>query len=204
MEYLYYLLVISVLVAVCFLALRRSLEEPPQPRTAKSRNRGKTSESRGELPDPEPLAQHRAVLSRELRRVPTPWGWPGSDPHQAHGELRYNGQGHSLQHWADWLTREKRTIDDDEYRLRRNASLRALLEDRFGRVVEPASQRYERVKPPRLRDPSLPYDQQDNFASGKTEQIISGLARQPGRPAVGGLRVGRQSSLKDVKTPWGW
>jgi hypothetical protein len=64
---------------------------------------------------------------------------------------------------------------------------------------------YQKVKPPRLRDPSLPHDQMDNFPSGKTEQIVSGLDKQPDKPEDRRETPRRKTgSLKDVKTPWGW
>ena len=123
----------------------------------------------------------------------------GSGPH---GEIAHPG---ALRRWVDHLVAEKRTTEDEGYAQRREASLKALLEDRYGRKIKPSEMAYRKVKPPRLRDPSLPHDQMDNFPSGKTDQIVSGLKKQPGQP--GEQRetpVRKTGSLKEVKTPWGW
>jgi len=137
--------------------------------------------------------------------VPTPWGWSGCDVRQGRLRGALNGKG-SLRAGLDHLVSEKRTVDDDEYRSRKEASLRALLEDRYGRPASPTEMEYRRVKPPRLRDPGRPYDQEDNFPSGRTERIVAGLRRQPDKPALAqGERAARKAGgLKDVKTPWGW
>jgi hypothetical protein len=57
-----------------------------------------------------------------------------------------------------------------------------------------------------LRDPSRPYDQMDNFPSGRTDRIVAKLQRQPGTSAQ--VRKTAQARanvpLRDIKTPWGW
>ena len=114
----------------------------------------------------------------------------------AHGGLR---------RWVDHLIAEKRTIQDEAYLKRREDSLRALLEDRYGRAVKPSEMTFRKVKPPLLRDPSLPYDQMDNFPSGKADEIASGLDRQPDGPSGDReVRLKKTGSLKEIKTPWGW
>jgi hypothetical protein len=140
--------------------------------------------------------------------VPTPWGWPGSDLRQ--GGLRDshygNGSSGSRPSWINQLVSEKRTVDDSAYQLRKQASLRALLEDRFGRPPRPGEMEYRKVKPPLLRDPGRPHDQEDNFPGGRTDQIVAKLAKQPARPApaLHGQATRRVGGLKDVRTPWGW
>lgn len=200
-EYLYYVVVVSVLVAVCLLALNHSLRESRRAKEAE--RRGRRSAAHRPSEEPLPPARLHAAIERDLQQVPTPWGWPGSELHHGHHGHGADEHGGSFQHWVDRLVREKRTVEDSDYRLRRSASLRALLEDRYGRAVEPGSQHYEKVRPPRLRDPSLPHDQQDNFPSGKTGQIMNKLTRQHGQPVSTGSRRGRRG-LKEVKTPWGW
>ena len=151
------------------------------------------------------LPHHQTIIKRELKHVPTPWGWPGSDVRQGGLGDRSGGNG-SLQAWIDHLVSEKRTVDDDLYQSRKDASLRALLEDRYGRPAKPGEVEYRRVKPPLLRDPGRPYDQEDNFPSGRTGQILDGLSRQPGKPSPAQSAPGMRKAggLKDVKTPWGW
>lgn len=190
MEYLHYALVVVALLAVCLVGLLQARRREPVTRKQKSA-----------AAQAERLPNHHAILQRELRQVPTPWGWPGSD---SHARLNGSAQHRSLNEWVDWLISEKRTVDDDDYLARRNASVRALIEDRYGRVVEPTRQVYEKVKPPRLRDPAAPHDQMDNFPSGKADRIVSGLTRQPGKPLATGLRRGQQPALREVRTPWGW
>lgn len=206
MEYLYYLLVILALVALCLYLVRipghARLTRKPADLADRARAYRRREQKAAERAPAPHLPAH--VLRRELKHVLTPWGWPGS-------ELRQGGVGmdrsqSSLQGWVDRLVSEKRTVDDDEYRLRKDASLRALLEDRFGRPAQPGVVAYRQVKPPQLRDPGLPYDQMDNFPSGRTEQIVAGLGRQPGKPARvhGDRAAGRTHALKDMRTPWGW
>ena len=50
-------------------------------------------------------------------------------------------------------------------------------------IAPPADDPCIRFRFALLRDPSLPHDQMDNFPSGKADQIVSGLDRQPDDPA---------------------
>jgi len=65
----------------------------------------------------------------------TPWGWPGHGAVQsgesADGADR--GLGDRLGDWVGALLQQKRTVDDEDYRVRTNESLRALVEDRYAR-----------------------------------------------------------------------
>ena len=159
------------------------------------------------------LPQHKMVIQRELKQVPTPWGWPGSANRPADGEsnakLPAGARVSSgvLQRWIDHLMAEKRTVEDQEYRESRHAALRSMIEDRFGRSLpQPQEMAYRKVQPPKLMDPQRPHDQMDNFPSGKAERIVSGLKRQPNatRQAESALVARRKARLGDIKTPWGW
>jgi hypothetical protein len=213
-EYLYYVLLVLGLLAGCLFALkipgRNRLARKPEvlaDRTRQRHQREKRKADAGHLD----LEHRHAVLVRELKQVRTPWGWPGSEPHATEGlnrgkhvsgEIVHQG---ALRRWVEHLVAEKQTIQDANYVQRREASLRALLEDRYGRAVKPSEMAYGKVKPPRLRDPNEPHDQMDNFPSGKTDKIVSGLDRQPGATESSREAPRRKTgSLKDLKTPWGW
>ncbi|RPH95545.1 MAG: hypothetical protein EHM68_12525 [Lysobacterales bacterium] len=211
MEYLYYLLAILALLALCLYLVRmpgqlrltrKPVDLADRGRKHRLRERRKAAQ---EAAGHTGLPHHQTIIKRELKHVPTPWGWPGSDVRQGGLGDRLGGRG-SLQAWIDHLVSEKRTVDDDVYRSRKDASLRALLEDRYGRPAKPGEVEYRRVKPPLLRDPARPYDQEDNFPSGRTGQILKGLSRQPGKspPAQSAQGMRKAGGLKDVKTPWGW
>jgi hypothetical protein len=200
-EYVYYALVILSLVALCLFLLRlpghaRLTRKPAELADRARRRREKQRQKAGQA-QPTPPRRPR-IIQREIRNVPTPWGWPGSEIRQG-GDL--NGSAGARPGWIGRLVSEKRTVDDQAYQLRKDASLRALLEDRFGRPVQPAEMTYHKVRPPRLRDPGLPYDQQDNFPGGRTERIVAGLTRQPGQP---GSAVSKTGPLENLKKPWGW
>lgn len=203
MEYLYYLLVILTLVALCLFLVRipgqvRLTRRPADLADRARAHRRKQEKAAEQTPAPSPPAY---IMRRELKHVPTPWGWPGSEARQAG-----TGSPGSLQTWIDRLVTEKRTVDDDEYRLRKDASVRALLEDRFGRPAQPAEIAYRQVKPPQLRDPSRPYDQMDNFPGGRTDRIVAGLDSQRDKSlrAPRNLTARKAVELKEMKTPWGW
>jgi hypothetical protein len=114
-----------------------------------------------------------------------------------------HGISESLHHFVEKLLREKKTVDSQEYRSRKDACIRALLEDRYGHAVDMAQVRYREVKPPLLRDPSQPHDQMDNFASGKTDTIVKGLISQPSLYARQ-LSYKKKTQLTQIRKPWGW
>ncbi len=160
------------------------------------------------------LPQHKMVIQRELKQVPTPWGWPGSELRREDGEdtglhgLELHHNSSSMKRWIDQLFADKRTVDDDQYRSQRQAAVRAMIEDRFGRSPQATKVKFQKVKPPRLQDPDRPHDQMDNFPSGRTDAIVTKLARQPqpGKPTT----APRQPALRktvglwEIKKPWGW
>jgi len=214
--YVYYCTVILVLAGLVLFAIRlagqRRLQERQMKLAERARKRRKRKAQDAKSPA-QPLPHQRVVLRRQLKNVPTPWGWPGSANRPAGGE------GHSamprgiqlapsglMQRWIDHLMAEKRTVEDEEYRESRQAALRSMIEDRFGRSPQPQEMAYRKVRPPKLMDPDRPHDQMDNFPSGKTEHIVSGLKRQPGDTRRGqSTPVTRKAArLDDIKTPWGW
>jgi len=213
--YLLYGLFLLVLLAVCLLVFvmerrrarsNRLLDLADRARKRRQRLASRASPAAGQLPN------HKAVLQRELNKVPTPWGWPGGGVrHENHGQHGSNGRGaadddHVLAHWIDYLFATKKTVDQEELRLHRNAALRSMVEDRHGHASGPAEIAYQKVIPPRLRDPDLPHDQMDNFPSGQTDAIVERLARQSrgGRSRLVGQRKRSGPALRDLKKPWGW
>ena len=196
MEYISYILITLGILVSCVLMLREPRQRRLNEKLAKT---------------PKEAASQQA-LHRELKPVPTPWGWPGhvvSVAPKSHGRLdahEVHGISESLHHFVDHLFSEKQTIDERELLLRKNAAMQALLEERYGKASTMQEVQYQKVKPPRLRDPGEPYDQMDNFPSGKLNGIVARISRQPSAPAdlqkQGPLR--KSSELKEIITPWGW
>jgi len=115
-----------------------------------------------------------------------------------------------MQSLTERLLREKDLVSSPSADPRISGSIRALLEDRYGRVDRQsmAEIEYQKVKPPRLRDPSEPHDQMDNFGTSEAERIrqkLKLLNAMNGVPAaVEEPKELRYVDLKDVKRPWGW
>ena len=139
-----------------------------------------------------------------------PWGWPGS------ARQAKPGLSHQLRSFADRLLQEKQLAGETGADPHRKRCIRALLEDRYGRVTEetmPAIE-YHPVKPRLLRDPRAPHDQMDNFGTARAERISRKLPRLGSvttgvRNARGNVRPGTSGArqtvpLKDIKQPWGW
>jgi hypothetical protein len=205
---------LAVLVLVFVLAnlsARNRLTERSQELAERAQAR-RQREGKGDMGKPDQLPNHKIVLRRELKNVPIPWGWPG-------GELRrkdstnkaLNGLGPadstgSMKSWIEHLIAEKRTVEDDDFRSRKQAALRFMIEDRYGRSIQAAEIYFQSVKPPRLRDPDRPHDQMDNFPSGRTDAIASKLSPQPGESKVGiaSQPLRKPTALGDIKRPWGW
>jgi hypothetical protein len=146
------------------------------------------------------------VISRELKRTRTPWGWPQQDGrlkgHQRDGEFT-----ESLRRFADRLIDSKKTKEDRVYLAKRDASLRALLEDRYGRASRMRELKYREVKAPLLRDPGQPFDQTDGMPSWNADRVALGLGgRESAAKGLAPLPRTRltSSALKDLKMPWGW
>jgi len=208
MEYISYILItLAILVWCLLLILLPALREQKKIRLERaSKETNKTSSTIA----PKDV---RRVLQRELQHVPTPWGWPGyTGPSSSRNGAKTHSQqaiesSSRLQSFVGRLFREKITTDDQEYLLRRDASLRALIEDhRYGATAKMKAIPYRKVKPPRLRDPSAPHDQMDNFPSGKADRIAAQIPRQPKSASVVKKQPPNKKAagLKDMRTPWGW
>lgn len=216
MDYLYYVLVCLGIMAICLLAVgqpgRRRLKSD-QAALSERALRYRARHKQAPKTNREQQRHDHEVIQRELAKVPTPWGWPGHNeavPHVDHERHfkaeEVHGLSETLHHFVDRLLREKPTVDSEEYLLRKDASLRAMVEDRYGHPVDMTQMRYRKVHPPRLRDPSQPHDQMDNFPSGKTGQIVAGLSGQPRSTDRSGSSPAhrKQTRLKEIKKPWGW
>jgi len=215
-DYIFYCAVVLIPLGIVLIALRqlgRQRLQDRQMKLAERARRRRQQEAERATQRKTTLPHQQAVLQRQLKNVPTPWGWPGSANRATAREGQANpSTGSSLsssvfQRWIDHLVSEKRTVEDQEYRDSRHAALRTMIEDRFGRSVpQPQEMAYQKVRPPMLADPQRPHDQMDNFPSGKTEEIVSGLKQQPegARQAQDVLKKRAKVALGDVKTPWGW
>lgn len=121
-EYILYVLIVAGLVIACGVAIRAARPLPARKSQA-DRVHGK-----GSLQAVEP---NRAPGPHGR---PAPWGWPrvncGSRNDEAGGEP-VNGASATLHRWADQLIVEKKTKENQDYQARRDASIKALLEDRF-------------------------------------------------------------------------
>ena len=215
MEYISYLLITLAILIACLILMRLPAQsEKLQKSAARAKRRGKGAEVQGSELSKDEIQHHKKVLQRDLQQVPTPWGWPG---HQDLGSFKksngplnsqeVHGVSESIHQFVGRLFSEKRTVDNSEYLLRRDASLRAMVEDRYGRASTMKEIPFQKVKPPRLRDPSAPPDQMDSFPSGKVDQIAAKIPKLaetakvlkepvPFRKVAGGS--------KEVRTPWGW
>jgi hypothetical protein len=209
-EYVYYLMIILGMIAVCLYQMHRSRDPNAGVVRLSHRKPDRVNSGKADSDAPKALENQKAVLQREIAHVPTPWGWPGYQPNQkanAHGgKHEAHGVSDSLQRWIDHLTSEKRTINDEEFRAKQNACIRALLEDRFGRPSAGREIKYRQTGRLLLRDPSQPHDQMDNFPSGRLNKIESKLEAQPESARVTSAlnRTIRYEGLKEVRTPWGW
>jgi len=213
MEYVSYILVTLGILIACLLLMR-----PPAQPIQKTHSQARTSKTATKPvatvngADTDTAWRSKLLLQRELGHVPIPWGWPGHQGYASSSRLssldtpQDHGVSQTISHVVDRLFTEKLTVDSQEYLLRKDASLRALVEDRYGRASTMKEIAYRRVKPPRLRDPSAPHDQMDNFPSGKVDQIAARIPRQPRSSEL----VRQQDAIKKtadlhmLRTPWGW
>lgn len=212
MDYLYYIFAVLVMGLACVCAIRFAMRGRDPDLVAYQRRHAATSR-RTPLPAGARKTQHgRVNLHRNARpgfvpgraaRVSAPWGWPTRGARTERPLL--SARLHEI---TTRLLREKELASHGVPDARRQLCIRALLEDRYGRVhsdtMTPVE--YRKVRPPRLRDPADPHDQMDNFGTREAEQLGRGLQRV--RPA-GGNRSGKASPVKPVdlttiKQPWGW
>ena len=220
-EYINYILIVLAMLFLLIVILRfpgrsrLAIDQMELANAARQRRLKKNKrQSHGQADKFLSRNQQKALLSRELSKVPTPWGWPqhetiatGGGPAQV-----TNGHAHSFSdsfhRWAGKLVHEKHTVDDVEYKRNRDDCMRALLEDRYGRSSKTSSMPYAKVKAPLLRDPASPHDQMDNFPSGRVNKITGNLDQQRQHGGVskkaGVPKFKSQSCLKDLKMPRGW
>ena len=150
MEYITYILIIFGIMALCFVLL----PEKARDHTLKKHT--------PKITTPVEASRVDVAPNRETLNVPIPWGWPGHDDHvteNSHASLNtqeVHGVSESLYRFADRLISEKQTIESREYMLKKDVSLRALLEDRYGRVYRAPQDNNRNVQVPLLHDPGKP------------------------------------------------
>jgi hypothetical protein len=218
-DYINYILAVLVIGLVCLAVIRLVSKRGSSDALARLQERQKALEvARKEAMKPRGKRGTRSkvpgravpsspVLQREILHVRTPWGWPnhpGSSSQSA-------GLSGAMQSLTDRLVREKKLAHSPDTNHRVNGSVRALLEDRYGRVNrgQPDTIPYQKVKKPLLRDPKEPHDQMDNFGTAEAERIRQKLRNVN---AMGGTSGSGKSSsgspryveIKDIKQPWGW
>jgi hypothetical protein len=150
MEYITYILIIFGVMALCFVLL------PEKARDYKLKKQT--------LKNATPLETSRVdvALNREMQNVPIPWGWPGHDEratengHASPNAREVQGVSESLHRFADRLLSEKQTKESREYLLKKDASLRALLEDRYGRAYLTSQANNRNTQATLSRDPGKP------------------------------------------------
>ena len=217
MEYVNYsLILLAILVALLIwllLASRFRLPGDPMSSADASRQRQlkkKKQKQQNHVAKPQSPEQITAELKRNLAKVPTPWGWPnyekstfeGGQPTPVNGHA--NSISKSFHHWADRLVQGKHTVDDEEYRRRKERWLRTLLEDRYGRsaVVAPSAS----AKQPEV--PAVPHDPVDTFSGHRVDKVEARFLRKGQTGEISyhtrPLKLEKQSGLKDLKMPWGW
>ena len=220
MQNVYYIIAVVASGLVCLLAFRLKFRVASRPRRSKnSILRRPAATTANELPGVEPPVSSdtfslpspksiKPVLERELLHVRTPWGWARHEERNR-GENRQSFS-ESMRSFSDRLFRPKELVNNPKNDKRVHGSIRALLEDRYGRVSRQsaAAIEYQKVKAPRLRDPSAPHDQMDNFGTREAERVRQKLKLIKAMNAV--PEAAQQNSevryvdLKDVKRPWGW
>ncbi|MBT8057108.1 MAG: hypothetical protein KJO72_09265 [Gammaproteobacteria bacterium] len=191
MEYLTYILIIFTICLVFIALLRPSLKSvaPDKP--------GDAPVDRREPGD----SKHLNLRASERLDAPTPWGWPG---HQGHAPARKAaapsseegpssspGVSDSLHRWVDRLVSEKRTVEDQEYVLKKDASLRALLEDRYGQASK------IRINGSGRSVGRAP-------VNGESRSTPPGTNGDRAEETDTAAEHGRRAPIRDVKTPWGW
>ena len=219
MDYLVYILGVLVMGLVCSMTIRASFmnrTKRPDGKQVGSRRRSVKIANKSPV---EPLSpsepdltlspkDFRPALQRALLHVRTPWGWPRHEERNRVGESRSNLSAR-MQASASRLVGGQRSTDRSAKAARTSESIRALVEDRYRRANRQAmaEMQYQKVKAPRLRDPSEPHDQMDNFGIKQAESIrhkLKLLSAMNGEPAEKESKNLRYVDLKDVKRPWGW
>ena len=150
MEYVTYILIIIGIMALSFVLW---------PEKAREHTLKKSTQKNG-TPAETPRAD--TALNRESLHVPIPWGWPGHEEHatdNSHATFtaqEVHGVSESLHRFADRLLSEKQTKESREYQLKKEDSLRALLEDRYGRAYKKPQANKQNTQSPNVRNPGKP------------------------------------------------
>ena len=194
MEYIVWFAVVSGLLVLCGMGLFLYRKEVPLNSPPDS-----TAERQKE--------QNEFRL-KALNDVPTPWGWPGSPAygHGASSNGTHAAGSLTIHRWVDGLIAEKQSIHDREYMRRREASLRALLEDRFHSPSHMIEAR-NGVDPD---SPAIPTHSPVGGTQAQNSRESRGKDQRPQR--VNGHAKGhsaRKTRLSNkpisaVRTPWGW
>jgi len=220
-SYSYYILAILVIGLFSLVAVRVATRSAPRTNRRHSARPGSLQagaqpaarqaigKSRKPKKSPPAGPHTRSIFARELQHIRTPWGW------SRHRELNRSsdettGGSFALRAFVNRLTRGKELARDPASDPRISGSLRALLEDRYGRVNRESMEtiEYHTVKKPLLRDPNEPFDQMDDFDSREAERIrmklknVLSMGSEAGFTAKGERM--RYVDIKDVKQPWGW
>jgi len=221
MEYLVYLLGVFVVALLCLavprVQARNAQSKVTSPATARNKfpDRSSGRDQKGGFganSNQKPLG---ATAATDRDRAPAaliPWGWPR--PRQFYGDgAEWQDLSGALQSFTERLVRQKELASGQPNDPRVNDSIRALLEDRYGRVWQQSTQppKRQRLNPPVPRDPGRPFDQLDNQRSGEdtiervTRQLHRMVGPEAGRPD--NVRTGRKNRsvrLEDMRAPWGW
>jgi len=189
MEYASYILITLGILLVCYLLMR------PPAMPLKRQSREVAVQNKAQAPDPELEVQKaRLLFQRELRRTPTPWGWPGHHGTASNESRRpldsqeVHGVSESLHNLVGRLFSEKHTVDNREYLLRKDASLRSLVEDRYGRASTLKEQPNRRARAANDADMRGSNGKAGNLKGDNRKQAVVNVKRQP----------------KELRTPWGW
>jgi len=136
MEYFTYILIILGIMILCLLVFREVFREEGRAGRGVSTGHSMGNSSVSVDLKAEPGTPGEFSLNSN---VPIPWGWPGNDGWVNAGND--HAVSDSLHRFMDHLISEKQTIESREYLFRRDESLRAMIEDRFGQRTHVKSRR---------------------------------------------------------------
>lgn len=165
MEYITYILIILGIVAICLIWLRSSAQpliRTVEPKFSEKVRVGSIEKQTTKSSTATETARVDVALNGKMLNVPTPWGWPGYNERVSNsnpGTLNareVHGVSESLHRLVDHLLSEKKTVENGEYLLKKDASLRALFEDRYGRARVAPDAAYQDLNAPSLPEPSEP------------------------------------------------
>lgn len=160
MEYFTYILIILGIMSLCLLVFR----ETSRGGRSVSRSHSLANSSADTESSAEPGSKPEVISFNA--NIPIPWGWPGNDGLYNAGKHRPVSE--SLHRFVDHLISEKQTIENREYLLRRDESLRAMIEDRSGQKAQAKNHRNSSHKR---------RSQEPNFIPGKA--VKNALAEVP-------------------------